>query len=62
MISPGKSIGVLGGGQLGRMFAQAAQALGYRVHVFEPSGASPAGAVADRETCASYDDVAALEA
>jgi 5-(carboxyamino)imidazole ribonucleotide synthase len=62
VISPGKSIGVLGGGQLGRMFAQAAQALGYRVHVFEPSGDSPAGAVADRETCASYDDVAALEA
>jgi 5-(carboxyamino)imidazole ribonucleotide synthase len=62
VISPGKAIGVLGGGQLGRMFAQAAQALGYRVHVFEPSGNSPAGAVADQETCASYDDIAALEA
>ena len=62
VISPGKWIGVLGGGQLGRMFAHAAQELGYRVHVYEPSGASPAGAVADRETCASYDDVAALEA
>jgi 5-(carboxyamino)imidazole ribonucleotide synthase len=44
------------------MFAQAAQALGYRVHVYEPSGASPAGAVADRETAAPYDDLAALEA
>jgi 5-(carboxyamino)imidazole ribonucleotide synthase len=62
VISPGKAIGVLGGGQLGRMFAQAAQALGYRVHVFEPSGNSPAGAVADQETCAPYDDIAALEA
>ncbi|MGC4071475.1 MAG: ATP-grasp domain-containing protein [Nibricoccus sp.] len=38
MISPGKTIGVLGGGQLGRMFAQAAQTLGYRVHVYEPAG------------------------
>lgn len=61
MIGPGNAIGVLGGGQLGRMFAAAAQALGYRVHVFEPSGPSPAGAVADRETCAPYDDLAALE-
>lgn len=62
MIGPGKAIGVLGGGQLGRMFAHAAQELGYRVHVYEPSGPSPAGAVADRETIAPYDDVAALEA
>jgi 5-(carboxyamino)imidazole ribonucleotide synthase len=61
VIGPGNAIGVLGGGQLGRMFAAAAQALGYRVHVFEPSGPSPAGAVADRETCAPYDDLAALE-
>jgi 5-(carboxyamino)imidazole ribonucleotide synthase len=62
VISPGKAIGVLGGGQLGRMFAQAAQSLGYTVHVFDPAGNSPAGAVADRETCAPYDDLAALEA
>jgi 5-(carboxyamino)imidazole ribonucleotide synthase len=61
VIGPGKAIGVLGGGQLGRMFAQAAQTLGYRVHVYEPSGDCPAGAVADRETCAPYDDLAALE-
>lgn len=61
MIGPGKAIGVLGGGQLGRMFAHAAQELGYRVHVYEPSGPSPAGAVADRETIAPYDDAAALE-
>ena len=62
MIAPGRAIGVLGGGQLGRMFAHAAQSLGYRVHVYEPSGPSPAGAAADRETCAPYDDKAALEA
>jgi 5-(carboxyamino)imidazole ribonucleotide synthase len=44
------------------MLAHAAQELGYRVHVYEPSGPSPAGAVADRETNAPYDDLAALEA
>ncbi len=62
MIGPGQAIGILGGGQLGRMLAHAAQDLGYRVHVYEPSGPSPAGAVADRETRAPYDDLAALEA
>ena len=62
MIGPGRAIGVLGGGQLGRMFAQAAQSLGYRVHIYEPSGPSPAGAVADSETCAPYEDLGALEA
>lgn len=62
MISPGKVIGVLGGGQLGRMFAHAAQELGYKVHIFEPSGGSPAGAAADLETCAPYEDREAIEA
>lgn len=62
MISPGQTIGVLGGGQLGRMFAQAAQTLGYRVHVFEPQANCPAGAVANREFNASYEDIAALTA
>jgi 5-(carboxyamino)imidazole ribonucleotide synthase len=61
VIGPGKTIGILGGGQLGRMLAQAAQSLGYRAHVFEPSGSSPAGAVADAETRASYGDLDALE-
>lgn len=61
MIGPGQTIGVLGGGQLGRMLAQAAQSMGYRVHVFEPSGSSPAAAVADSETRASYGDTDALE-
>ncbi|HYP17978.1 MAG TPA: 5-(carboxyamino)imidazole ribonucleotide synthase [Opitutus sp.] len=61
MILPGKTIGVLGGGQLGRMFAQAAQTLGYRVHVVEPQANCPAGASANQETNASYDDIAALK-
>jgi 5-(carboxyamino)imidazole ribonucleotide synthase len=61
VIGPGKTIGILGGGQLGRMLAQAAQSLGYRVHVFGPSGSSPAAAVADIETTASYEDGPALE-
>jgi 5-(carboxyamino)imidazole ribonucleotide synthase len=62
VIAPGSTIGVLGGGQLGRMFAQAAQTLGYRVHVFEPVGPCPAGAIANKEVNASYDDTAALTA
>jgi 5-(carboxyamino)imidazole ribonucleotide synthase len=62
MILPGKTLGILGGGQLGRMLAQAAQTLGYRVHVFEPAGPCPAGAVANQEVNASYEDTAALTA
>ncbi len=62
MIPPGKTIGVLGGGQLGRMLAQAATRLGYRVHIYEPQANCPAGAVAHREVNASYDDLAALTA
>ncbi|HYD85657.1 MAG TPA: NAD(P)-dependent oxidoreductase, partial [Opitutus sp.] len=61
MILPGKTIGILGGGQLGRMLGQAAQTLGYRVHVFEPHKNCPAGAVANREVNASYEDLAALK-
>lgn len=61
-IPPGKTIGVLGGGQLGRMLAQAAARLGYRIHVFEPQAHSPAGAVAHKEVNAPYEDLAALEA
>jgi len=62
MISPGKTIGVLGGGQLGRMLTQAAKRLGYRVQIFEPASHSPAGAVADKEVNAAYEDLAALSA
>ena len=62
MILPGKTIGVLGGGQLGRMLAQAATRLGYRVHVYEPQADCPAGAVAHKEVNAAYDDMVALTA
>lgn len=53
-------LGVMGGGQLGQMFAQAAQAMGYRVAVLEPNPDCPAGRVADRQVCAAYADVSAL--
>ncbi len=46
---PGSTLGVFGGGQLGRMFVHAAQRMGYRVHVFTPHRGSPAGIVADHE-------------
>jgi 5-(carboxyamino)imidazole ribonucleotide synthase len=62
MILPGQTIGVLGGGQLGRMLAQAATQLGYRVHVFEPQPHCPAGAVAHQEVNAAYEDLGALTA
>ncbi len=61
-ILPGKTIGVLGGGQLGRMLAQAATRLGYRVHIYEPAAHCPAGAVAHQEVNAPYEDLAALTA
>ncbi|HKB57502.1 MAG TPA: 5-(carboxyamino)imidazole ribonucleotide synthase [Lacunisphaera sp.] len=61
-ILPGKTIGVLGGGQLGRMLAQAATRLGYRVHIYEPQANCPAGQVAHKEVNAAYDDLAALAA
>ena len=56
------TLGVLGGGQLGRMFVHAAQALGYRVAVLEPDAASPAGAAADHHLAKPYLDAQALEA
>lgn len=62
MIPPGKTIGVLGGGQLGRMFAHAAERLGYRVHIYEPAEDCPAGEVAAREINAPYTDVDQLKA
>jgi 5-(carboxyamino)imidazole ribonucleotide synthase len=62
VIGPGKAIGILGGGQLGRMLAHAAQDLGYRTHVYEQFTPSPAGSVADSETVAPFDDAAELEA
>ncbi len=62
MIPPGKTIGVLGGGQLGRMFAHAAERLGYRVHIYEPEPNGPAGEVSALETNRPYTDIEALTA
>ncbi len=62
VLAPGSWLGVMGGGQLGRMFCSAAQALGYRVCVLDPDEHSPAGAVADRHLRAAYLDEAALDA
>lgn len=56
-IDPGSTIGVLGGGQLGRMFAMAARRLGYRVHTLAPEHDTPTGQIADVEIVASYDDI-----
>lgn len=59
-ILPGNWLGMLGGGQLARMFCYAAQRMGYKVMVLDPDRFSPAGAVADEHLCAAYDDEAAL--
>lgn len=59
-ILPGAAIGVLGSGQLGRMFAIAARRMGYRVHTFSPDSDTPTGQVADYEVNASYDDLDAV--
>src|SRR5438128_8881841 len=61
-IFPGSTVGVLGGGQLGRMFAMAARRLGYRVHTLAPDDDTPTGQVADVEVVASYDDIEAVRA
>ncbi|WP_338502382.1 5-(carboxyamino)imidazole ribonucleotide synthase [Sphingomonas kaistensis] len=61
MIAPGGTIGIIGGGQLGRMLALAAAPLGYRVHVFDPHERPCAADVAADFTSAAFDDVAALE-
>ncbi|MCB9883286.1 MAG: 5-(carboxyamino)imidazole ribonucleotide synthase [Planctomycetes bacterium] len=61
-ILPGATLGVLGGGQLGRMFTMAARRMGYRVTVFAPEDDTPAGQIAYREVRAAYDDLDAVEA
>jgi len=58
----GATIGILGGGQLGRMLSVAASRLGFKTHIFEPGANPPAGQVAHHVTTASYDDIAALTA
>jgi 5-(carboxyamino)imidazole ribonucleotide synthase len=59
-ILPGAVVGVLGSGQLGRMFAIAARQMGYRVHTFSPETDTPTGQVADVEITAAYDDLDAI--
>ena len=60
-LPPGAWLGLLGGGQLGRMFCMAAQCLGYRVCVLDPGADSPAGRIAERHLRADYLDAAALD-
>ena len=62
IIAPGATLGVLGSGQLGRMFTIAARRMGYRVHTFSPDQDTPTGQVADREITAAYEDLDALRA
>lgn len=62
VIAPGATIGILGGGQLGRMLALAAARLGYRCHIFAPEADQPAAQVSAASTRAAYDDGAALRA
>ena len=59
-ILPGATVGVLGSGQLGRMFAIAARRMGYRVHTYSSKSDTPTGQLCDREVCASYDDLDAV--
>ena len=60
ILPPGSTIGILGGGQLGRMLSVAAARLGYKTHIYEPAANPPAGDVAHQVTTASYEDHAAL--
>ncbi|CAM3807878.1 5-(carboxyamino)imidazole ribonucleotide synthase [Bordetella bronchialis] len=61
VVEPGGWLGLLGGGQLGRMFCHAAQSLGYKVAVLDPAADGPAAMVADRHIHAGYDDAAGLD-
>ena len=61
MILPGSTLGLLGGGQLGRMFASAARTMGYDIIALDPDPASPAAHFATEHLCADFDDANALE-
>ena len=61
-ILPGATLGILGSGQLGRMFAIAARRLGYYIHVYSPDKKSPTGQIADKEIVGDYDDLDAIKA
>ncbi len=61
-ILPGAVIGVLGSGQLGRMLAQSARRMGYRIHTLSPEANTPTGQIADYEIVADYADLDAIDA
>jgi 5-(carboxyamino)imidazole ribonucleotide synthase len=61
MILPPATLGMLGGGQLGRFFVSAAHEMGYKVWVLDPDSNSPAAQIAERHFCVAYDDYAALD-
>ena len=60
-ITPYKTIGIIGGGQLGRMMCLAAKAMGYFVAVLDPTPNCPCGQVADIEITAAYNDMKAIK-
>ncbi len=62
MIAPGSTIGIVGGGQLGRMLASAAAAMGYKTHIFTPEKDAPAAQVATKTSIGAYQDAVALRA
>ena len=61
IIKTSKSLGILGGGQLGKFFTIAAKNMGYSVVVFDPDKQSPAGKISDKHICKPYDDLKALD-
>jgi 5-(carboxyamino)imidazole ribonucleotide synthase len=61
VILPGQTIGIIGGGQLGRMMALAAKAMGYRIAVLDPEPDSPCGQVSDEKVVGAYDDLSAIK-
>lgn len=61
VILPGQTIGIIGGGQLGRMMALAAKPMGYRIAVLDPEADSPCGQVADQKVVGAYDDLEAIK-
>jgi 5-(carboxyamino)imidazole ribonucleotide synthase len=61
IILPGQTIGIIGGGQLGRMMALASKAMGYRIAVLDPEPDSPCGQVSDEKVVGAYDDLSAIK-
>ncbi len=61
MILPNSTLGMIGGGQLGRMFTIAARSMGYRVTILDPDPHSPAGSIADQHIKSDFNDHAALD-